>query len=717
MIKGCFSNRTSTVERLSLLLISLVLGACSADDSASSSAVVTDAEVAASTDDDTATEQDAAGSADDAGADMPRGGPSDVMTDTAGDAAGPADTAETADADSSPDAALDIVGDTADATNSDTADATISDTASDTPNDTTISDTTISDTADATTQTDAGSSSDTADAGDTKVVPCPALPPPKLTDKPTQPIGAPVPAGHCSKLGWPGAGPANAPVFSEQTTKMGFGAAAWIETCILPADFTGDGAIDVVVVEQSAGPAKPRYLALFVNNGKGAFTPIRQALSGDDNLMGCIAADLNNDGETDVVLARDGGLQVFWNNKGKLVAGVDTIPTSVKGGSTAVAAADFNNDGWLDLVATPTMGEKPFYDFEKNPCYCVKADPPYAKCSGGACTPIHNKVFLLRNVNGKFKDVTPAGLATVKGDVWSLTVHDLDRDGWPDMFIGAEWGGHGWYRNDGGFTFTLRTTDIGMRAWGHVMGSSVTDFDGDGWFDLFVSDYGADTLYRGQPDGTFGNGSKAWNVWPASTTASGWGTVAADFNNDGRPDLVVANELVVTPESFWGKADWMKYKKVPGAGHALYHNTGTTLASQWLPLPNDAPVGGSAVVLGCADLDGDGDLDLLSTVPQGKLQAWRNDTANQGGTLRIRLISGSSSKTVDGAWVQVWAQGYVQERYMTSSPGKGGHGVYRLHFGLGSVKTVDEVIVRFATGQVVKKANVAAGSMLTIAHP
>ncbi len=540
---------------------------------------------------------------------------------------------------------------------------------------------------------------------------------PPIAYKATPLIGAPVPTATQSKQGWSGVAPAQQPVFTVQTAAMGLNQPTWIDPCILPRDFDGDGDVDVVLIEQPDGPGKPRHLLLLRNNGKGVFTAEKKIIGGNVTISDCAAADLDNDGDLDLALVGSSGLSLYWNQKGTFTASTVALPAVTQARTSAVAVADFDNDGWLDIVTTPYIGPAPTYTPGMVPCICAKADPPYAKCTGGPCAPAHNKVVFLGNKQGKFQDLTPANLPLLKGDVWSLSVHDLDRDGWPDFFIGAEWGSHGWYRNEGGFAFTLHSADLGMRPWAHVMGSSVQDFDGDGHFDLFIADYGADTFYRGTAAGTFVNDSKAWNIWENTVTASAWGTVAADLDDDGRTDLVVGNEFVATPATFWGVADWKLYKQVPGAGHLIHHNQGTSFKSTWLPVANDGGDGAFNVVLGCADFDGDGDLDLLAATQQGVLQGWRNDTPNPGGVLVVRLVSATTNTEALGAWIQVWAGGHVQERYVSASRGKGGAGTYGHHFGLGAVKLIDKVVVRFPNGKVVTKAKIAAGTTLVVKQP
>jgi hypothetical protein len=306
------------------------------------------------------------------------------------------------------------------------------------------------------------------------------------------------------------------------------------------------------------------------------------------------------------------------------------------------------------------------------------------------------------------------------GEPWSLSVHDLDRDGWPDIFVGAEWGAHGWYRNNGDDTYGLVTTSIGMRPWAHIMGAAVEDFDLDGRFDVFAVDYGVDTLYRAVADDQpYENASDAAGLFKHWQTAVTWSATAADFDSDGWLDVFAANSAAMTLGSFWTTINPMNppFQNTPDAGHQVWHNTGGAFTAGVVPLPPGLKAMVMPARASAGDLDADGDVDIALVEWDGTLRLLRNDTP-QGGQLRVRLLQGEEgAPRLDGAWVEVWAEGHVQTRYTSPSRGHNTGPAATLVFGLGSVTTVDVVRVTWADGAVTEVWDVNAGASLELKAP
>src|SRR5206468_2305766 len=129
---------------------------------------------------------------------------------------------------------------------------------------------------------------------------------------------------------------------------------------------------------------------------------------------------------------------------------------------------------------------------------------------------------------------------------------DYDNDGWMDIYL-VNSGAcdfykpatpirNALYRNNRDGTFTDVTQKAGVPGNAYGMGVAVGDYDGDGWPDLYVTQYPRSILFHNNGDGTFTDVSKESGI--ASSPAKGWGVVAADINNDGWMDLFVSNDTV-----------------------------------------------------------------------------------------------------------------------------------------------------------------------------
>lgn len=236
---------------------------------------------------------------------------------------------------------------------------------------------------------------------------------------------------------------------------------------------------------------------------------------------------------------------------------------------------------------------------------------------------------------------------------------DFDRDGWIDAYIVNGWkvegarvverGRNALYRNRGDGTFedvTDRAGVDGEGQWGS--GVAVADYDGDGWPDLLVTNFGPNVLYRNRGDGTFENTAAA-----AGIESPGWNTGAAflDADGDGDLDLYVATyidqsmEEVLTAER---TLDWKGVDKVavgpfglPGAVDSFFLNDGTGTYREATREAGLEDLGeGFGFAVRAADLDRDGDQDIYVANDSDANYFYRNEG---GGVFReVGLWSGTA---------------------------------------------------------------------------
>ncbi len=323
-------------------------------------------------------------------------------------------------------------------------------------------------------------------------------------------------------------------------------------------DFDGDGLLDIVT--SSSGPLDPMHL--FHNNGDGTFSDWSARAGLDHSLGGLnlVLTDYDNDGHPDILVLRGGWWGRYGNypvsllhNRGDgtfedVTERSGLLPKAV--GPTQTAAwADYDNDGFLDLF----IGYEPVSDLP------TSTGPASVPTLGSR----HPSLLFHNNGNGTFTEVAePAGLATqgfVKGVAWG----DFNNDGRPDLYISTHDGHNRLYRNDGPadpahpdpahWRFTDVTSAAGLANPGPTFATWFFDYNNDGWPDIFVAGYYADSmqdvgrfeasqpfhagvphLYRNNRDGTFTDVAHQLRLDRAILTM---GANFGDLDNDGWQDI------------------------------------------------------------------------------------------------------------------------------------------------------------------------------------
>jgi hypothetical protein len=237
------------------------------------------------------------------------------------------------------------------------------------------------------------------------------------------------------------------------------------------------------------------------------------------------------------------------------------------------------------------------------------------------------------------------------------------------------------------------------------MGVTVGDYDHDGKFDLFVTNFADEynTLYHNDGANSFTDLSYAAKVAAVSLPHVGWGTKFFDYDNDGWVDLFVANGHV--------------YPQLPGYRQPklLHRNNGdgtfTEVSAQFgtLLTENRASRG---VAFG--DLDNDGDVDLVISDLDGQPQLLRNDGGNSQNSILIKTVGAKSNRSGVGARVKIVSGDLTQIDEVRSGDSYISQSDLRLHFGLGNRTKVDLIEVRWPSGNVDKFAGVNVNKIVTI---
>ena len=477
-------------------------------------------------------------------------------------------------------------------------------------------------------------------------------------------------------------------------------------------DYDRDGWPDIFLVNGATLPsARPSADSLptnhlFHNNHDGTFTDVtaKAGLTSTGWGQGACVGDYDNDGYDDIYVTGYGKNRLFHNQGNgtfKEVAEQSGVAGTGKEWGTGCAFVDYDRDGKLDiavanyvhfaLAKTPAPGES---------AGCIWKGVP-VMCGPRGLDSAPNILF--HNLgNGKFEDVSkPSGFEkTLAHYCFSITTLDYNEDGWPDLYVACDSTPAILYRNNHDGTFTDVGADAGV-AFNEDgreqagMGSTAADYDGDGHIDLFKTNFSDDTstLYRNNGDGTYND-----MTYPAglgiNTDALGWGVAFADVDNDGWPDLIIANGHVY-PEvdsaklgSNFREPRFLYYNLGNGKFHDLSKTSGPGLTE---------PQSGRGLAI--ADLFNDGRLEAIVNNVSDRPMLLVNTAKNQNHWLGLQLIGTASNRDGIGARVTLIGAQRKWVDEVRSGSSYNSSSDLRLHFGLGNVTNLNVIEIRWPNGK------------------
>jgi hypothetical protein len=239
------------------------------------------------------------------------------------------------------------------------------------------------------------------------------------------------------------------------------------------------------------------------------------------------------------------------------------------------------------------------------------------------------------------------------------------------------------------------------------MGVAAGDFDGDGLLDIFKTNFADDThtLYRNQGNNNFEDDTIASGL-AVNTKYLGWGTAFLDFDNDGWPDLIVANGHVYPEVDDAHTAEHFKQPRL------LYWNRGD---GQFFDLSSQGGLGvttpHSSRGLAIGDLDNDGELEIVIVNMGEAPSLLKNFGPRTGNSLLVRAVT--SGRDAIGARITLTAGGHKQIDEVRSGGSFISQSDFRVHFGLGKADIAD-LSVRWPDGKTESFTGVAAGQIVTI---
>jgi hypothetical protein len=485
-------------------------------------------------------------------------------------------------------------------------------------------------------------------------------------------------------------------------------------------DYNNDGLLDIFMVNggriterlrvpENFDRSNPRYWnRLYHQNRDGSFLDVTQAAglasAGNGNYgMGVAVGDYDNDGNADLYVTSYGKNVLYHNNGDGTFTDV-TAKAGVAGGGWSVSAGffDYDNDGKLDLFVTRYMD----WDADHNKIcggdwhtYC----PPNA-FPATTCLLFHNRG------DGTFEDVTErSGLAAKKGRALGVAFADYDGDGFTDIFVSNDGMQQYLFHNNGNGTFTECALEAGVAFTADGkgmsgMGAVFQDYDNDGRPDVLVTVLPREiySLYHNEGGGNFNYASLEAGLGAMTSMSSGWGVGLEDFDNDGWKDLFVAQGHVL--DNVQDIDASLRYKELPLL--ALNHNGHFERTDSGVT----KPLAARGVAFG--DINNDGCMDAVISCLGGHPVLLLNRSGGTNHWLTISLHGTRSNRDGYGARVSVNGQ----TRVATSAGSYLCANDKRVHFGLGSSEKASvEILWPSGVKQILN--DVRADQFLSIREP
>ncbi len=492
-------------------------------------------------------------------------------------------------------------------------------------------------------------------------------------------------------------------------------------------DYDNDGWLDIYLTNGSrldaqwpAGKAPTTHL--YRNNRDGTFTDVteKSGLGRTGWQTGVCVGDYDNDGWDDLFCTFWGHNILFHNNGNgsftDVTAKVGLTEAHGRWG-TGCSFLDYDRDGHLDLFIChfvkldpdkpPSVDNASFCQWKGVPTMCGPRGLP-----GDTNLLYHN------NGDGTFTDVSEKAGILKPGPRYSITSvsYDFDNDGWPDIYVAVDSEPSIFLKNNHDGTFT----DIAVMAGcaynddGHEqagMGLGVADYDCDGWFDIFKTNFADDTsnLYHNNGDGTFTDLSFNSGVGINNKYVA-WGCGFIDYDNDGWADIIQINGHVYPEIDKYNFGETFKNPRLvyKNLGNGRFKDVSAEMGSG---ITERYSSRGAAI----GDYDNDGGMDVLILNMNDLPSLLHNVGGNKQNWIKLKLIGTKCNRTAIGARARVITGKHIQMDEVHSGTSVMSQSDLRLHFGVGNAAAIDAIEVKWPTTQKVERfTQIRVNQILTI---
>jgi hypothetical protein len=485
-------------------------------------------------------------------------------------------------------------------------------------------------------------------------------------------------------------------------------------------DYDGDGLLDLYFATTRNmplnAPTSSRGNQLYRNRGDGTFEDVtdRAGVGYKGFCHGVAVGDVNNDGFADMYLTNYGPNVLYLNNGDGTFRTAGDFGAECRSWSISAAFLDFDGDGRLDLYVS-CYGH---WAFDEPREFCGnEAKGARIYCPPSTIQPAPH--FLFRNRgNGRFEDVTErAGVLRRDGRGMGVVTADINRDGLIDIYVANDMCPHFLFLNRGDGTFQDVTDSSGAAVTesGHYqggMGVDAEDLDGDGYPELFVTNFEGEynTIHRTTDGRNFEDITAVAGIVRETMPDVGWGCSLADFDGDGRPDMMTINghvddnlaQLGLSGEYAQRVKIWLNQGR---CRFRLVANPGPFFA-----------VGHAGRGAAFADLDNDGDIDVVINRMDARPAVLWNES-RIGHWIRLVLVGTRSNRSGIGAAVEVHVGGRVLHRQLKGGGSFASANDPRLLIGVGDADRVERVEIRWPSGRRTTLEDPALGQTHRVVEP
>lgn len=442
--------------------------------------------------------------------------------------------------------------------------------------------------------------------------------------------------------------------------------AGWWGAGATMVDLNHDGNLDIILPTFTGDPIK-----ILQNNGDGTFTDITystEILNAEES-KNILVADYDNDGDEDIFIVNYFSASRLYQNDGDGTftdvsesAGITMASLS----SRVACWLDIDNDSFLDL-------------------YVLNREL------------IDNNILYYNNGDGTFTDITEsAGVVAPSEAGLVIATLDYNNNGLMDIYVGNDKDtGNILFHNNGDKTFTdvsfASHTDLVFST----MGLAVADYDGNGYLDIYVTNLDeGNALLKNNGDGTFTNVATDLGIQVNKVC---WGTVFADYDNDGWVDLHVATGCDMGLGMC--NPDWPGYNPGIDNRDMLYQNQGN---GSFINVSESSGLDDNYMNYGSTmgDIDNDGFVDIyvLSEGITSRLYKNMGSYTSTNNWIQVQLTGTESNRNGIGARVEVVADGHTQIQEVRCGSSYCGQNSFTLNFGIGNGELVDTLRIKWPSG-------------------